>query len=145
MEMDNLLRDPRRTQLGMFVVLGLPTIAFAWFLISNFPGWGVVPSAAMRTELPANHNSPDSFNASPLQAPVASTWAITKAKYDGVREGMTYNEVRALLAAPGEESLRTYIGGHTSVSYTWTNSNLSGMNAAFRDDRLVGKGQFGLP
>jgi hypothetical protein len=145
MEMDNLLRDPRKIPLGMFVVLGLPTIAFAWFLISNLPGWGVVPPVAPRTELPINHNARAPFNTVPLQAPVASTRVVTKAKYDGVREGMTYDQVRALLSAPGEESLRTYIGGHTSVSYTWTNSNLSGMNAAFRDDRLVGKGQFGLP
>ena len=142
--MDNLLCDPRKIPLGMSVVLGLPTIAFAWFLISNLPGWGVVPPVAMRAELPTNQNARDSFNAAPLQAPVQSTWVVTRAKYDGVREGMAYEQVRTLLGAPGEESLRTYIGGHTSVTYTWTNSNLSGMTAAFQDDRLVVKGQFGL-
>jgi hypothetical protein len=70
---------------------------------------------------------------------------VTKAEYDQIREGMTYEQVRSIIGAPGEEISRSDLAGFTTVMYSWTNANGSNMNAMFQNNRLVNKAQFGLP
>ena len=143
--MNDQHRDTRKMPLGMFACIGLPTVTFAWFLISNFPGWGVVPPAVIRAYQPINEKSRDLISAVPYQSPLATTWPVTKAKYEGVQEGMTYDQVRAVMGAAGDELSRSYMAGHTTVMYLWKNSNGSNMNAMFQNERLITKAQFGLP
>lgn len=89
-------------------------------------------------------NSDESGALSIPQSPLAPPPVVTKAEYDQIREGMTYEQVRAIISAPGEELSRTDIGGYTSVMYSWSNSNGSNMNAMFQKNALVSKAQFGL-
>ena len=70
---------------------------------------------------------------------------MTKAEYDQIREGMTYEEVRRVIGAAGEEVSRSDIAGFTTVMYSWSNSNGSNMNAMFQNNALMNKAQFGLP
>jgi hypothetical protein len=128
----------------MFACIGLPTVTFAWFLISNLPGWGVVLPAAVRAYQPINRNTRDLIGAVPSQSALASPWPVTKAKYEVVQEGMTYDQVRTVIGAAGDEVSRSYIAGLTTVMYLWKNSNGSNMNAMFQNERLITKAQWGL-
>lgn len=69
---------------------------------------------------------------------------VTLAEYEQVREGMTYEQVRDIIGASGQELSRSDIAGYTTVMYSWSNSNGSNMNAMFQNGRLVNKAQFGL-
>ena len=77
--------------------------------------------------------------------PMTRRPVVTMAKFNSVKDGMSYDAVRAVIGSPGEEMSRSTIGGFTTVMYQWTNSNGTGMNATFQDDKLVMKAQFGLP
>ena len=109
--------------------IGLALVAFAWF------GWTVSGPAASdpsgRTVLPRAIGTPP---------PV-----VTKAEYDLIREGMTYEQVTQIIGASGEEQSRSDLAGFTTVMYSWMNSNGSNMNAMFQNGGLVQKAQFGLP
>ena len=70
---------------------------------------------------------------------------VTKAEYDQIREGMTYEHVRSIIGAPGEELSRSDLAGFTTVMYSCADANGSNMNAMFQNNRLVNKAQFGLP
>lgn len=69
---------------------------------------------------------------------------VTLAEYKQVREGMTYEQVRNIIGAAGEELSRSDLAGYTTVMYSWSNPNGSNMNAMFQNGRLVNKAQFGL-
>jgi hypothetical protein len=43
--------------------------------------------------------------------PSIRTPTVTQAEYENIREGMTYEEVRRLIGAPGEELSRSDIAG----------------------------------
>jgi hypothetical protein len=71
---------------------------------------------------------------------------VSKADYDRVLVGMSYTEVCVTLGGwNGEELSRNQFGNVLTVMYAWKNPDGSNMNATFQDDRLVSKGQFGLP
>jgi hypothetical protein len=69
---------------------------------------------------------------------------VTQAKYEQIQQGMTYEEVRAVIGAPGEELSRSDIAGYQTVMYSWKNGNGSNMNAMFQNGRLINKARFGL-
>ena len=70
---------------------------------------------------------------------------MTKSQFDQISEGMTYEQVAAIIGHRGNEISRVDIGGIDTVMYAWQNSNGSNMNAMFQNDRLESKAQFGLP
>jgi uncharacterized protein DUF3862 len=70
---------------------------------------------------------------------------VTKAEYNQIRKGMTYERVRRIIGAAGEEISRSDIVGYRTVMYSWTNANGSNMNAMFQNNRLMNKAQSGLP
>jgi len=70
---------------------------------------------------------------------------VTKAEYDRIEEGMTYEDVEETIGTPGEELSRSNIVGYSTAIYGWANPNGSNMNAMFQNGRLVNKAQFGLP
>jgi len=69
---------------------------------------------------------------------------ITKAKYDQISAGMSYDQVREVLGESGEEMSRSEIANISTVMYIWKNPGGSNMNAMFQNDSLVQKAQFGL-
>lgn len=72
---------------------------------------------------------------------------ITHQQYDRIQDGMTYEQVCAIVGRSGEELVNTHIAGYTTVMYSWQNSDgsYSSMNAMFQNGRLISKGQFRLP
>lgn len=73
------------------------------------------------------------------------TPTVTHAKYEQIQEGMTYDEVLAVIGVPGEQLSHSDIAGYETVMYSWKNPNGSNMNAMFQNGRLMTKAQFGLP
>ena len=69
---------------------------------------------------------------------------VTLSEYSQITEGMSYEQVRQIIGAPGEENVRSDMVGISTVMYSWMNSNGSNMNAMFQNGRLVTKAQFGL-
>jgi hypothetical protein len=70
---------------------------------------------------------------------------VTMAEYGQIQSGMTYEQVRRIIGAAGEELSRNNIAGITTVMYSWTNGDGSNMNAMFQQDKMIQKAQFGLP
>lgn len=78
------------------------------------------------------------------QAYLKSTDAkITLDKYNQVKEGMTYDQVKAVLGE-GEVSSQTKIANAESVMYSWINKDGSNMNATFTGGKMDMKAQFNL-
>ncbi|MCL4837057.1 MAG: zinc-ribbon domain-containing protein [Thermoanaerobaculia bacterium] len=108
------------------------TIAVVWLLAAN----GVFRPGASRE--PGRYVAP---RVPVLQDPPV----VTRAEYDQLREGMTYEEAVRIVGARGDEQSRSDLAGLTTVMYSWMNDNGSNMNAMFQNNRLVTKAQFGLP
>jgi hypothetical protein len=76
---------------------------------------------------------------------------VTAEEYQRIQNGMSYQEVVAIIGSPGEEMGQNKIDGipgvmdaTTTIMYLWTNNNASSMNAMFQNDSLMQKAQFGL-
>lgn len=76
---------------------------------------------------------------------------VTFAKYNQITNGMTYEQVVAIIGKQGEEMSRNHIDGVQgvmasidTVMYQWMNGNGSNMNAMFQNNKLMQKAQFGL-
>jgi hypothetical protein len=70
---------------------------------------------------------------------------VTKAEFDRIRDGMSYEEVAKIIGASGEVLSSSDVAGYKTIMYSWTNSNGSNMNAMFQNGKLTQKAQFGLP
>lgn len=79
-------------------------------------------------------------------APTASTpEGITMAKYSQLQTGMSYEQVKSILGAAGEEMSSNEIGGTRTVMYQWKAGGFgANMNAMFQNDKLIQKAQAGL-
>ena len=79
------------------------------------------------------------------QFPGQASAVVTKAEFDRIREGMTYEEVRRIIGASGEVQSSSDLVGIKTVLYAWMNANGSNMNAMFQDGKLVQKHSLGCP
>jgi uncharacterized protein DUF3862/zinc ribbon protein len=79
---------------------------------------------------------PQAIGASPV---------ITKAEFDRIADGLTYEQVVEIIGAPGEVLSSSDLAGFKTIMYSWANSNGSNMNAMFQNGRLIQKAQLGLP
>ncbi len=68
---------------------------------------------------------------------------ITLEKYNQATEGMTFDEVKAILGE-GQLTSQTKIMDMESVMYTWMNKDGSNANFTFSSDKLEMKAQFNL-
>lgn len=68
---------------------------------------------------------------------------VTLEKFNNTNEGMSYEEVKAILGE-GEIMSETKIMDSTAIMYGWINKNGSNMNAIFQDGTLTTKSQFNL-
>lgn len=71
---------------------------------------------------------------------------ITKAEFEQVQTGMSYEDVVAIVGTEGEVSSESEIGGITTKMYTWKGESGIGANAnmTFQNNELKSKAQFGL-
>lgn len=68
---------------------------------------------------------------------------ITLEQYNKVKEGMTYQQTKAILGE-GQITSQTKIMSTESIMYSWINKNGSNMNATFTGGKMVMKAQFNL-
>lgn|SRR5665213_2309809 len=93
-------------------------------------------------------NRPERIAITPLEQAQPTTQppaVVTKAEYDRITTGMSYNEVLLIIGTAGDEISRTAVMGYTCVSYCWKNSDGSNMIAMFQDGILNTKAQSSLP
>lgn len=69
---------------------------------------------------------------------------ITMAKYEEIKNGMSYEEVSKIIGSEGEQSSNSKIGSTEISSYRWKGANYSNIFASFRDNKLTSKSQNGL-
>lgn len=69
---------------------------------------------------------------------------VTMAKYNRIREGMTYREVTSIIGSSGEEQSSSSIAGNTFSTYVWQNENGSNAMIVFENGKVSTKAQFGL-
>jgi hypothetical protein len=76
---------------------------------------------------------------------------ITKAHFESIQEGMSYEDAVKIIGRAGEENASSTMPGVRGVMpsvqikmYSWINPDGSNMNASFQNDRLTTKAQFGL-
>ncbi|MEI6808770.1 MAG: hypothetical protein WCN95_08605 [bacterium] len=61
---------------------------------------------------------------------------VTRAEYDQIQNGMTYDQVVAIVGSAGSETLNA--GGGT-FAYTWLNPDTSGAEVIFMNGAVYGK------
>lgn len=71
---------------------------------------------------------------------------ITAAEFNAVQTGMTVDEVRSIIGAPGTVSSEGTIAGTTNLILSWTGVGAPGANAIvqFQNGRVITKAQAGL-
>lgn len=68
---------------------------------------------------------------------------VTLDKYNQIKEGMTYEQIKAVLGE-GQVMSQTKILDVQSIMYEWINKDGSNMNGTFTGDKLQMKAQFNL-
>jgi hypothetical protein len=68
---------------------------------------------------------------------------VTMDKYNQVKEGMTYEQVKAILGE-GQIISQTKIINAESIMYEWINKDGSNMNGTFSGNKLQAKAQINL-
>lgn len=68
---------------------------------------------------------------------------VTMDKYNKINNGMTYDQVKAILGE-GQLTSQTEMLGTKDEIYEWTNSDGSNMNVTFQDGKVDTKAQFEL-
>lgn len=70
---------------------------------------------------------------------------VTMEQFTTIKEGMTYEEVVAVLGSEGEVLSSNEVGGYKTVMYKWDGAAvMSNMNATFQNGKMMSKAQFGL-
>ncbi|MDZ4632287.1 DUF3862 domain-containing protein [Bacillus cereus] len=71
---------------------------------------------------------------------------MTKAEFEQIQNGMTYEEVVKIIGSDGELQSESTVGDYTSKLYTWKGEGGLGANAniTFQNNEVQAKSQFGL-
>lgn len=76
---------------------------------------------------------------------------VSKAEYDQIQEGMSYQQVVDIVGSEGEEMSSSkmqgvpgYVPEITTKMYVWKNPDGTNMICMFQNDRLITKSQTGL-
>lgn len=68
----------------------------------------------------------------------------TAEKFNQVRDGMTYDQVKAVMGVDGRHVAHAGAAGETADEVSWQNQDGSNMVVTFGNGRVSGKAQFGL-
>ena len=68
----------------------------------------------------------------------------TLAKFNRIEDGMTYEQVKAIMGVGGEHVSHVGVAGTTADVVAWKNQDGSNMLVTFSNGRVAGKAQFGL-
>ncbi len=76
--------------------------------------------------------------------PSSGTADISQAKFNNIKTGMKYEEVKNIIGSDGEMTRLSKFSSFTSKSYTWKGKGFSRIITTFRNDELQNKTQAGL-
>jgi len=79
-----------------------------------------------------------------LQEANAARPQMNAANFARIREGMTFDEVVAIVGQPSQLLSSSEIGGIKTAMYQWDAGIVANANAMFQDGKMVSKAQFGL-
>ncbi|MBU4348185.1 DUF3862 domain-containing protein [Patescibacteria group bacterium] len=66
-------------------------------------------------------------------------------QFNRLQEGMSYQEVVAILGSPGELQSSQDLAGYKTVMYMWKGNSLMGnLTAIFQNDKMIQRSQFAL-
>ena len=71
---------------------------------------------------------------------------ISKAEFEAIQTGMTYEEVVSIIGGEGQLSSQVNVAGYNTKMYMWEGEGSIGANAnaTFQNNSLASKAQFGL-
>jgi len=121
------------------LVRGRKGLGVAALLLATLGLVGVFATSQQISNIMKNPFAPNALTSSG-SAPV-----VTMAEYQQISDGMTYDEVTAIIGAPGKELSSSNVAGYSTVMYMWSNEGGSNMNAMFQNGKLINKAQMGLP
>jgi hypothetical protein len=76
--------------------------------------------------------------------PATSNLKLTPAKYNQLKDGMSYKEVSEILGSEGVEQMSSGKGDFKVTSYKWEESDLKWATVVFMGDKLTSKVQYGI-
>jgi Beta-lactamase inhibitor (BLIP) len=92
----------------------------------------------------ANTSSSPTSSSSPSTSSSSSSGGLTKAKYDQLKNGMTYKEVVNVLGKEGEETSSSEVGKTTIRTMKWQGENYAYVFVNFTNDKMTFKSQANL-
>ena len=134
----------------LIIVGALAVVFIAFIIIGVIAGRSrpqVIPITAQAPPPPPPRPAPPAPAKAPPAPPApAQESGVTLANYNRLKEGMSYNQVVAILGSEGKELSSSSLGGYKMVMYQWNAVNGRGanMNAVFQNGKLFSKAQAGL-
>jgi len=89
----------------------------------------------------SNTDSSPTTTSSPT---TSSSGGLTKAKYEQLKNGMTYKEVVAILGKEGEETSSSQVGSTKIATMKWQGNNYEYIFVNFSNDKMTFKSQANL-
>lgn len=74
-------------------------------------------------------------------APKTDASALTVEKFDRLKNGMSYAEVKAIIGQEGTQNSSSESGRYKIESYKWEGADYARIYATFRNDKLISKSQ----
>lgn len=131
-------RKKSRTGKGCMAIVGLVVLLM------------IIGMAAGRGDKAANVVAPEAGGGSATvtkhleEETVADAPRLSMDGYNRLRNGMSYEQVTAIIGQPSQEMSRSELAGMETVMYMWEGSFGANMNAMFQNGKLIQKAQFGL-
>ncbi len=82
-------------------------------------------------------------NTATVPKQTADTANLTKAKYEQIKTGMKYAQVKDIIGEEGEEMSSTESGKYKIQTYKWSGEDFSYIIAAFMNDKMQSKTKSG--
>lgn len=98
------------------------------------------------TTVSTSAQSTDTATASSTATSASATESdgITADEFAAIENGMSYDEVKAIIGEDGTEDSTSEISGVTTVVYSWSSEGFGTANVTFQNDQVVNKAQIGV-
>lgn len=109
--------------------------------------WAILVVVVIASVSSANtSNNGDEVDVDNTRVSEKNSPKISKAEFEAIKTGMTYEEVVDIIGGEGELSSQVDIAGYNTKMYMWEGEGSIGANAnaTFQNNSLTSKAQFGL-
>jgi hypothetical protein len=115
-----------------------------FYVFVGFVGLFIVP--ALIGAQAGKNAAQTAANKAPVKTPSAPTCVVDLDKFNAMKDGMSYFQIERDVGCPGTKASTASYGNTTMYKVTWKGQGSFGANmyATFRNDKLIGKAQYGL-